>query len=48
MVQEAERLMEKYVNRTHVFEGIAWLDGKCVDAIGYKCFREVVPSFNEL
>lgn len=33
--------------RMHVFEGVAWLDDECVDAISYKCFREVIPPVHE-
>jgi hypothetical protein len=40
--------MQKYENWTHVFEGVAWLDDECVDAISYKRFREVIPPVHKL
>jgi hypothetical protein len=31
----------------NIFEGVARFDDECIDAISYKCFRQVVPPVHE-
>jgi hypothetical protein len=42
-----ERKGGQLSNGMNIFEGVARLDDKCVDAIGYKSFREVIPPVHE-